>query len=428
MLEGMHYGWSSPSLPQLLVQSNGTARATEREALLVAQMFVYGSMSSTAASVVNYPHLQQRATLVLSILVMALSWALIAAAGSAVHLLMAARFLAGVGRFLVYLVSTDYICEIAEPRIRGALASAVYVMMNLGLLVVYSVGPSVGVAHFALLGGLVSLAELAVVRWVPESPYALASAGHLQKARAVLKGLRGRWDVEYELEGIAAAVRRQEDENGRYWDWWLVASNRRAVLILSSLHAFQLLSGVNISIHHVLKPGGGDCDSYYLAIVTSATGVVACTISALLLDHVGRKPVLIASFLLSGVVVFAYGTYVYLEQVLLLDVGPWRVFPLACLVLYTMVYRMGVGMVPLLISGEIFPMGVKNVSAAYCGIFTIIVSFLSIASVSFVRTHYGEHILFWCYSGICILGTLFTYKFVPETKGLSLEEIQWKLK
>lgn len=426
MLEGMHYGWSSPSLPKLL-QNGSAINTTQEEALLIAQMFVYGSMTSTIAAVIKYPHLNQKLTLLLSIFVMTLSWVLIGTAWSA-KLLMIARFFAGVGRFLVYLVSTDYICEIAAPNIRGILASMIYIMMNLGLLIVYSLGPSITVVHFALIGAIISLSELVAIKWVPESPYVLISEGKIQTARKVLKSLRSRWNIEEELDNITSAVQRQDKENNQYWNWILVKSNRKAVIILSLLHAFQVLSGVNMSIHHILKPGGGNNESYNLAVLTSVSGVVSCSISAFLLDYVGRKPILITSFFLSGIIIFIYGLYIYMEQVLEMNMKPFSSVPFSCLLLYTMVYRMGIGMIPLLISGEIFPMNVKNISAAYCGIFTIIVSFISIGSISFVKNYYGEHVLFWCYTVICILGILFTYKYVPETKGLSLEEIQWKLK
>lgn len=238
MLEGMHYGWSSPSLPKLL-HNNSTINTTHEEALLVAQMFVYGSMSSTVASIIRYPYLNQKLTLLLSLFVMTLSWVLIGTAWSA-KLLMVARFFAGVGRFLVYLVSTDYICEIAEPKIRGILTSTIYIMMNIGLILVYSLGPSIEVIHFALLGAIISLIELVAIKWVPESPYVLISRGKTQRARSVLKSLRSRWNVESELDDITKAVQRQEEENRRYWNWILVKSNRKAVLILSSLQAFQV--------------------------------------------------------------------------------------------------------------------------------------------------------------------------------------------
>lgn len=238
MLEGMHYGWSSPSLPKLL-HNNSTINTTHEEALLVAQMFVYGSMSSTVASIIRYPYLNQKLTLLLSLFVMTLSWVLIGTAWSA-KLLMVARFFAGVGRFLVYLVSTDYICEIAEPKIRGILTSTIYIMMNIGLILVYSLGPSIEVIHFALLGAIISLIELVAIKWVPESPYVLISRGKTQRARSVLKSLRSRWNVESELDDITKAVQRQDEENRRYWNWILVKSNRKAVLILSSLQAFQV--------------------------------------------------------------------------------------------------------------------------------------------------------------------------------------------
>lgn len=426
MVEGMHYGWSSSSLPKLM-NATATVNTTKEEALAIAQMFTYGSLTSTVASAINFPIINQKLTLVLSIFVMTLSWVLIGTAWTP-QLMMVARFFAGVGRFLVYMVSMDYICEIAEPEIRGLLVSLVYIMMNLGLLIIYSIGPHIKVVHCALIGSIISLTELVALKWIPESPYVLISKGKMSKARVVLKSLRKRWNVEDELDKIAIAVRRQENENSKYLDCVTVASNRKALLILSILNAFQVLSGVNISVHNIIKPGGGNSDSYNIARITSITSIASCTLSAFLLDIVGRKPILASSFIVCSITLFIYGLFDSMEENIQTSIVNLNIIPLSCLILYTMVYRMGIGMVPLLMSGELFPMNMKNISSAFCGIISVLVSLLSFEILKYIKYLLGDHYMYWFYSILSFAGCLFTIFCVPETKGLTLEEIQWKLK
>lgn len=290
----MHYGWSSSAIPKLLSDKSSVPLTTE-DATYIVQMFTYGSITYTVLSLADYPKLNQKAGVILSVVIMILSWILIGTSRSAI-LLMIARFLAGTGRGLVYQVSASYICEIAHPKVRGFLASLVVIMMNVGLFVIYAVGPQIDLMYVAIFGASISMIELIAIKYIPESPYVLLLRGKTSNARRVLKSLRNLWNVEDELDSMTATVQRQDNENYSFCTIFTVRSNLKAMFIMIMLNVFQLLSGIHIFIHQILKLAGGDVKSQSVAMLTSLISTVACTLAALLLDVLGRKPILMLSF------------------------------------------------------------------------------------------------------------------------------------
>lgn len=294
LLEGMHYGWSSVAIPKIL-RKDSLYNITEDESVYITQMFTFGSIAYTIISFSDYPKLNQKSGVVLSVIMMTISWILIAASNSAV-LLMIARFLAGIARGVAYQVSINYICEIADPKIRGFLGSLVFIMTNIGVFIIYIVGCFTEIYYTSVLGILLALSELIAIKWVPESPYILLLRGKTMNARKVLRSLRCLWNVENELDKLSVVVRIQDDENCSFWSIFTIKSNLKALLIMISLEAFQALVGVNIMIHNILKLSGGNDDSYRIVVITQISCVILCIISACFVDYIGRKYILMSSF------------------------------------------------------------------------------------------------------------------------------------
>ncbi|GLV44113.1 Trehalose transporter 1-2 [Carabus blaptoides fortunei] len=467
IVEGMHYGWSASAIPKLL-SNESAVPLTPEDATYVVQMFTYGSITHTVLSLAEYPKLNQKAAVVLSVIVMILSWILIGTCRSTI-LLMIARFLAGAGRGLVYQVSVSYICEIADPKVRGFLASLVVVMMNVGLFVIYALGPQIDLKYVAIFGASICVLELLAIRHIPESPYILLLRGKTSSARRVLKSLRNLWNVEDELDALTATVQRQDNENDSFWTIFTVGSNMRAMLLMIMLNVFQLLSGVHIFIHHILKLAGGDIKSHSVAMLTSLMSTITCTLAAALLDVVGRKPILMFSFggeymlsvtgiynrvaispsrlpcnyilaitdnlsidtsqmTVSGASLIAIGCYTCLTNELNIVIDDCHIVPLLCLTVNTTMYKLGIGMVPLVMSGELFPMNAKNSACTLCSLISVLLSFASIKLLTWISSACGVYCLYFFCGNICIIGVFFTRFFVPETAKKTLEEIQIMLK
>lgn len=89
---------------------------------------------------------------------------------------------------------------------------------------------------------------------------------------------------------------------------------------------------------------------------------------------------------------------------------------------------MGIGSIPMLINGELFPMNVKHAAASLNEIVSLAFNFAWIYFFNWIKIKYGLHVIYFICSCNCLLGILFTYFVVIETKGKSLDQIQLELK
>lgn len=102
--------------------------------------------------------------------------------------------------------------------------------------------------------------------------------------------------------------------------------------------------------------------------------------------------------------------------------------PLTALIGFVVIFNLGMGTIPVLMLGELFPTSVKGValclSDIYFGAIVIIIS----KFFQMVKDEFGMYVPFAVFAGCCCLGLLFVIKCVPETNGKTLEEIQLELK
>ena len=134
-----------------------------------------------------------------------IAWTMIACANSITTLYLA-RTLSGIGSDVAFVSAPMYIAEISEPKIRGFFATFVYIMMILGVVIIYSVGSFVTISTSACVGATIAFSQLITFSWMPESPYFLLLKGKKRAAKKSLSWLRKTNDVQEELDSIELVV------------------------------------------------------------------------------------------------------------------------------------------------------------------------------------------------------------------------------
>lgn len=122
------------------------------------------------------------------------------------------------------------------------------------------------------------------------------------------------------------------------------------------------------------------------------------------------------------------GLHAYKTKVFRFEVNSVDIFPILCLFSFTMLYKMGIEMIPLLMTGELFPMNVKNTASTFSELISLLFNFASIKIFNWIKMSFGPQALYWFCCSNCFIGVLYTHFFVIETKGKTLEEIQTALK
>jgi MFS transporter, SP family, galactose:H+ symporter len=367
-------------------------------------------------------------------------------------MLIAMRVLVGIAIGITSYVVPMYIAEISPVAHRGMLVTLNQLMITIGLLASYiadyllsnNADPGSWRAMF-LVGTIPALVLLVGMFFLPETSRWLISVGKYKEGRKVLEQMEEPALVDSTFKEImqdleqsgrlpaAPGPRLTRTRSRRHRATGLrqilQPSLRPALIITVGIFFFQQFSGVNTIVYYspiIFKMAGitGNSASILPAIVIGIVNVAACFISVLYLDKVGRRRLyligisgMIPSLVLAGVCFFfrdRLGT-----SLIYLSVGS-----IVCFIFFINISLSPLGW--LLIS-EIYPTSARSVgmsigSLSHWG-FNAIIAFTFLRMVSGL----GLATTFWMYAAVCVLGLVWGYYYIPETKGKSLEEIQKNL-
>lgn len=142
------------------------------------------------------------------------------------------------------------------------------------------------------------------------------------------------------------------------------------------------------------------------------------------MDKVGRRPLLVFSYLSSGLTLIPVGAYFFIKP----TSSPYYSYiPIIGIILTSILSIIGYDSLVYLIIAEIFPLNVKSVAMTSQNILGGFLNFLSVKGYQEIKDVAGLAGVFWFYASSSIIGAIFSYFLVPETKGKSLREIQIEL-
>lgn len=146
------------------------------------------------------------------------------------------------------------------------------------------------------------------------------------------------------------------------------------------------------------------------------------------IDRYGRRVLLISSSILSSIFLGVLGTFFYLKDIEKMDLSNYGIIPLAAVLLYALVYKYGLGLVPIVSMGELFPTSVKAMGMTLSDLTYTVMAMVSLQVYYATVEHYGMYFPFLLFLCCGLFTAVFVYFVMPETKGKTLEEIQMILK
>ena len=269
------------------------------------------------------------------------------------------------------------------------------------------------------LGAVPGLVLAVGMYFQPFSPRWLVGQGREEEARDVLRRARSNQD---EAEEELGEIKEEAKEEGSLRD--LLAPGVRAMVAIGLVMAVaQQLIGVNTVIYYaptILKLTGLSTGSAITqALSVGITNVIFTVIAILILDRVGRRPLLIVGTI--GCIVSLIALGVFFASPTLKHDASW--IALVCLIAYIASFAIGLGPVFWLMISEIFPMKVRSAAmsvstvANWSSNFLVATFFLTLTGAITIQG------TFWLYAGFGVLAVLFFAFRLPETKDRSLEEI-----
>lgn len=425
----MQFGWPSPHLPRLL-SSESHIPMTSSEGAWLISMNGMGSILGSLLAAYTVDKIGRKLSILLTSPLYFISWMLIAFANR-LWMLMLARCINGFTDGFVFTAVPMYVSEIAHPRIRGILAASIPIMTVFGLLLINIIGSFADLKMTALISAVFPVVHFFTFWWMPESPYYLIMRKKLEAAKNCLKIYQGSTNIDERFDKLQSVVEEEIRSSRSCWELFTVKSNRRAAMIVFGLRGIQQFCGPNAITSYaktIFHESGEDISSTLSSILYFSVQFVMVIVCSFLVDKVGRKPLLILSIAGSGIALLSQGFYFYFKSLSSYDMSIVSFIPLTALLLYVVLFNVGMWNIPLLLMGEMFPTNIRALALClneiYFGLSVVVVSeFFQITMDTF-----GMHVPFFAFAGVCFLGFIFIFTVVPETKGKSLEEIQEHLK
>ncbi|XP_072934348.1 facilitated trehalose transporter Tret1-like [Epargyreus clarus] len=427
---GMSMGWTSPVFPQLRLPVSPLPRVpTLQEESWIGSLLVLGGLFGPLITVPLSRHVGRKWIVMGSNLPLLLGW-LLAGVASNLPTLYAARIMWGCATGMQFATVPLYIGEIAEDKIRGSLSALFLLFINIGFLLAYAIGPFTTYWGLTATGGILSLFYVPFTWLIPETPFFLVYKGHIDEASKVLQYLRGRSKeaVQPELEGLQAMVAREFKEEPRIQDLWATRGNVKALGICVFLAMLLQLSGIDVLLFYMeelLEKVGTKISASDGTIIMGVVQVVTSFVTPLVVDRLGRKLLMWTTSLGLTIFLGIIGIYALLDSYYKYDVAHVAFIPLLCLVVYMILFTLGVGPVPWILVAEMFPVKTKCVASGIASFMCWLAGFVWTRFFRDVAASYGIYTAFWILAICCGFGFVFSISpMLPETKGKTFDEIQ----
>jgi SP family sugar:H+ symporter-like MFS transporter len=359
------------------------------------------------------------------------------------------RVLGGFAVGAASVLCPAYISEVTPARYRGAMSSLQQIAIISGLFfsflsnyfIAKVAGSSLGIFAWGLPAWrwmfwvqlIPSLSFFLALLVIPESPRYLLAAGRLEQARLVLTKLFGSLAAEEKIKEIDATLNHEHrpklsdlrEVNGLF-------GLRPIIWVGIGLAVLQQFVGINVVFYYgsVLWQSAGftESDSLLINVLSGGVSIVACIGTMLLIDKIGRKPLLligsVGMAITLGVMAVVFATAGKNAEGHLHLVGSAGPVALVAANLYVIFFNLSWGPVMWVMLGEMFPNQIRGSALAVSGLAQWLANFTITITFPLLLGGIGLGGAYGLYSFFALLSVFFVVRMVHETKGMELEQMK----
>ena len=366
--------------------------------------------------------------------------------------LVAARMLGGFGVGAALIIAPMYIAEIAPPAVRGRMVSFNQLNIVIGISAAYfsnylilSLGQSdLGWAQALRFGdwnwrwmlgveALPAIFYFFALLFVPESPRWLVMKGRNEDALGILEQVSSKAQAEKDLTAVRESLQAEaHQEKGTFRELFQPAM-KLVLTIGISVAILQQITGINSVFFYapmIFEQSGIGTDAAFMqAVMVGIVNLVFTVTAILLIDKLGRRPLLIAGLAIISfcmlLLAWAFSAASYTPGGELVGVNP--VIILIGILGFVAGFAISLGPVMWVLFSELFPNRIRGIAISFVGLINSSVSFLVQLVFPWELENFGPSTTFLIYGIFAVIGLVFVFRTLPETKGRSLEELEAEL-
>jgi MFS transporter, SP family, galactose:H+ symporter len=343
--------------------------------------------------------------------------------------LIAGRVVLGLAIGIASFTAPLYLAEVAPESIRGAMVSLYQLMITIGIFVAFLSDLAFSYSgNWRWMLGVIAIPGalfLMGVSVLPESPRWLLMRGRKQEGLEVLHRLRGDPAV---VSREAGDIEEQLKTPQLGWHLFLENTNfRRSVGLGVLLQIVQQLTGINVVMYYAPRifqhMGYDTAAQMWFTAVVGLTNVLATFIAIAYVDRWGRKPILYAGFAVMAVGLGVVGTVMHLG----ITTAGEQALAVAMLLMFIVGFAMSAGPLVWTLCSEIQPLKGRDFGIGASTLTNWTTNWVVGYTFLTLLNTFGSAQTFWLYAALNASFLLFTWALVPETKGVTLEQIERKL-
>ncbi|MDG0844019.1 sugar porter family MFS transporter [Staphylococcus equorum] len=395
------------------------------EGLVVSSMLVGAIVGSGASGPMSDRLGRRRVVFIIAIIYIV--GALILALAPSMQILVLGRLVIGLAVGGSTAIVPVYLSEMAPTEQRGSLSSLNQLMITIGILssylINYAFTPIEGWRWMLGLAIVPSIILLIGVAFMPESPRWLLEHRSEKAARDVMKLTFKHSEIDKEIADMKE-INKVSDST---WNVLKSAWLRPTLLIGCVFALLQQIIGINAIIYYAptifSKAGLGDATSILGTVGIGAVNVIVTIVAINIIDKIDRKRLLIignigmvSSLLIMAILIWSMG----------IQSSAWII--VACLTLFIIFFGFTWGPVLWVMLPELFPMRARGAATGMAALVLSIGSLLVAQFFPLLTEVLPVEQVFLIFAAVGIVALIFVIKYLPETRGRSLEEIEAELR